>query len=154
MACERSLRWQTQALKLLERYGPNQEIGPQIVDVIISGIEILVMRGRHPTELKSWLSPFLDPETRRIDRLYASHHVLLDAIMRSYFLCEALEGRAGKDVDPLAPRPKQHGKTDSGRGYQDTSQHDRELREVVGSVSRAYAWACPVHSFKRCNRDR
>lgn len=126
--------------KLLERYGPSQEIGPQIVDIIISGIELLVMRGRHPTELKSWLSPFLDPETRRIDRLYGSHHVLLDAIMRSYFLCEALEGRVGKDVDPLAPRPKPEGKPDSGRGYQDTSQHDRELREVVGSVSRAYAW--------------
>ncbi|MDG3580716.1 NACHT domain-containing protein [Rhizobium sp. YJ-22] len=126
--------------KLLERYGPNQELGPRIVDIIISGVELLVMRGRHPTELKSWLSPFLDNETRRIDRLYGSHHVLLDAIMRSYLLCEALEGRVGKDVDPLAPRPKPEGKPESGRGYQDTSQHDRELREVVGSVSRAYAW--------------
>lgn len=126
--------------KMLERYGPNQEIGPKIVDIIISGIELLVMRGRHPTELKSWLSPFLDPETRRIDRLYSSHHALLDAIMRSYFLCEALEGRVGKDVDPLAPRFTPEGKRDSGRGYQDTSQHDRELREVVGSVSRVYAW--------------
>lgn len=126
--------------KLLERYGPNQEIGPHIVDIIISGVELLVMRGRHPTELKSWLSPFLDSETRRIDRLYGSHHALLDAIMRSYFLCEALEGHVGKDVDPLAPRPKPEGKPDSGRGYQDTSQHDRELREVVGSVSRVYAW--------------
>lgn len=126
--------------KLLERYGPNQELGPQIVDIIISAVELLVMRGRHPTKLKSWLSPFLESETRRIDRLYGSHHTLLDAIMRSYFLCEALAGRIGKDVDPLAPRPKQEGKPDSGRGYQDTSQHDRELREVVGSVSRAYAW--------------
>lgn len=126
--------------KLLERYGPNQEIGPQIVDIIISGVELLAMRGRFPTELKSWLSPFLDAETRRVDRVYASHHVLLDAIMRSYFLCEALEGRVGKDVDPLVPRPKQEGKPYGGRGYQDTSQHDRELREVVGSVSRAYAW--------------
>ena len=126
--------------KLLERYGSNQEIGPHIVDLIISGVELLVMRGRHPTELKSWLSPFLDSETRRIDRLYGSHHALLDAIMRSYFLCEALEGRVGRDVDPLAPRPKPEGKPDSGRGYQDTNQHDRELREVVGSVSRVYAW--------------
>jgi hypothetical protein len=126
--------------KLLERYGPNQELGPQIVDIIISGVELAVMRGRPPTELKSWLSPFLDAETRRIDRLYGSHHALLDAIMRSFYLCEALEGRVGKDVDPLAPRPKPEGKPDSGQGYQDTSQHDRELREVVGSVSRVYAW--------------
>lgn len=126
--------------KLLERYGPNQELGPRIVDIIISGVEILVMSGRHPTELKSWLSPFLDRETRRIDRLYGSNHVLLDAIMRSYLLCEALEGRVGKDVDPLAPRPKPEGRPESGRGYQDTSQHDRKLREVVGSVSRVYAW--------------
>lgn len=130
--------------KLLERYGPNQEIGPQIVDIIISGVELLVMRGRLPTELKSWLSPFLDAEARRIDRLYASHHVLLDAIMRSYFLCEALEGRVGKGVDPLAPRPKPEEKPDSARGYQDTSQHDRELREVVGSVSKVYAWRAQV----------
>ena len=126
--------------KLLERYGPNRDLGPQIVDIIISGIELLVMKGHLPTEIKSWLSPFLDPETRRIDRLYGSQHILLDAIMRSYFLCEALEGRVGKDVEPLTPRPKQEGKQDSGRGYQDTNQHDRELREVVGSVSRAYAW--------------
>jgi hypothetical protein len=126
--------------KLLERYGPNQEIGPQIVDIIISGVELLVMRGRPPAELKSWLSPFLDPETRRVDRLYGSHHALLDAIMRSFYLCEAHEGRVGKDVDPLVPRPTPERKPDSGRGYQDTNQHDRELREVVGSVSRAYAW--------------
>lgn len=126
--------------KLLERYGSNQEIGPQIVDVIISGVELLVTRGRPPAEFKILLSPFLDSETRRIDRLYASHHVLLDAIMRCFYLCEALEGRVGKDVDPLAPRPKPEGKPDSRRGYQDTGQHDRELRDVVGSVSRAYAW--------------
>lgn len=128
------------SVKLLERYGPNQEIGPQIVDIIISGVELLVTRGRVPAELKSWLSPFLDTETRRVDRLYGSHHALLDAIMRSFYLCEAIEGRVGKDVDPLVPRPKPEGKPDSGRAHQDTSQHDRELREVAGSVSRVYAW--------------
>lgn len=126
--------------KLLERHGLNQEIGPKIVDIIISGVELLVMRGRPPAELKSWLSPFVDTETRRVDRLYGSHHNLLDAIMRCFYLCEALEGRAGKDVDPLASRPKPEGKPNNSRGYQDTSQHDRELHEVVGSVSRVYAW--------------
>lgn len=130
--------------KLLERHGPNQEIGPKIVDIIISGVELLVMRGRPSAELKSWLSPFLDIEIRRVDRLYGSHHNLLDAIMRCFYLCEALEGRVGKDVDPLAPRPNSEGKPSSSRGYQDTSQHDRELREVVGSVSRVYAWRAQV----------
>ena len=98
------------------------------------------MRGRHPTELKSWIAPFLDSEIRRVDRLYGSHHDLLDAIMRSFYLYEVLEGRIGKDVDPLAPRPKPEGKQGSSRGYQDTDRHDRELREVIGSVSRVYAW--------------
>jgi NACHT domain len=126
--------------KLLERYGPHQEIGPKVVDMIISGVELLVMRGRHPKELKSLLSPFLDLETRRIDRLYSSDHVLLDAVMRSYFLCEAIEGRTGKNVDPLIPRPKPEEQPNGGRSHQDADRHDRELREVVGAVSRIYAW--------------
>ncbi|WP_320198948.1 hypothetical protein RMR16_019400 [Agrobacterium sp. rho-13.3] len=130
--------------KLLERFGPNTEIGPQIIDTIISGVELLAMRGRPPTELRSWLSHFLNAETRRINRVNASHHVLLDALMRSYFLCEALDGRTGKGADPLAPRAKPEKRPDIARGYQDTSQHDREVREVVGSVSKVYAWRAQV----------
>lgn len=127
--------------ELLERYGPRQEVGPKIVDIVLSGLELLVARGQPPAELMEWLSPFLDPEIRRIDRLYGSHHTLLDAIMRSFYLAEALEGRAGEASDPLAPRPpKPQDKPDRDRSYQDNSRHDRELLEVVGSVSKVYAW--------------
>jgi hypothetical protein len=123
----------------LKRYGPDEKLGQIAVDLLLGGIEILVLRGARPPDLSKWLAPFLETEVRRIDNRFASESQLLDAIMRSYFLNEAVNAREGDPSGLLIDRPKgDH--NNAQNSHRDTSQHDRELKEVIGAVATFYSW--------------
>lgn len=124
---------------MVKQYGPNEKYGPIAVDTLLSGLELLILRGCTPADLSDWLAPFLDKEVRRIESRSASESHLLDAIMRSYFLSEAVSGHEGNPESLLIGRPKLEGKQ-ARQAYKDTSEHDREINEVIGSVAKFYAW--------------
>ena len=65
-------------------------IGAYVLDTIFSAAEILVGHGVRSELVDSILSGFCDPFLRRIDKLFEFEVTLIDAILRSYCLKEAM----------------------------------------------------------------
>ena len=89
----------------LGQHGQDGAIGPYVIDTVLSATEILVGHGVHTDISMTILSPFLDSDLRRIDKRNEFEVPLLDAILRSCCLSEAMGGKAVDASDVLTARP-------------------------------------------------
>lgn len=125
--------------KLVAYSGYSSEgLGPHALDLVLTAAEILSRHG-HSGLIEQVITPFLDPDVRRVDRLHDFEARLLDAILRSHSLSVAM-GRvfpSGEGV--LFPRPPQTADQRSRRRDGHEEQHDRQLGEIVAAIHGFYA---------------
>ncbi len=113
-----------------------------VADTMLSAAEILAGRGVHRTVCETVLTPFLDPEFRRIDKRRASEHDIpaLDAILRSWCLAQAMDGRPVRAADVLTPspdpEPKDRKRPDAQTRYAD--EEERKLRSLLEAIAPLY----------------
>ena len=114
-------------------------IGSYVIDTVLSAVEILVSRGIRTDLISSILSPFLDPDIRRLDARHEFEVPLLDAILRSICLSEVMLGNEISTSDVLTPRPalKEGEEIGSTTGRHGTD-HDRRMKELMAVLSPIY----------------
>ena len=123
----------------LGRHSEDGAIGPYVIDTVLSAAEILIGHGVHPDISMTILSPFLDSDLRRVDKRNDFEVPLLDAILRSYCLSEALDGKAVNTSDVLTARPKSEEETTRGAHRQYEDRHDSQLKGVITAITPVYA---------------
>lgn len=113
----------------------------RVVDLLLTGCEVLTARDPSRANVDAILDRLLAPERRRIDRLYTSEVVKLDAIFRAHALREARAGRIPVSPGVFEPRPRREPQDPKGRPKADdlAERHDRELREFAEAVFPLYA---------------
>lgn len=114
------------------------KLEPYAIDTLLTAAEILVARGGNKDVAMKVVEPFLDTELRRIDRCHDFETSLLDAILRSLCLSEAINGREAKAGMVLTARPKPVNEPRNSRLSGDEEQHDRQLRELVEALIQFY----------------
>ncbi|WP_428000767.1 hypothetical protein [Acidovorax sp.] len=135
---------------LARAQGTGDSVGPWIIDSILAAAELLIARQGDQTVALAALTPFLDPDLRRIDKVHDSQHLLLDAILRAVTLSDAMARRGTQPSQVLTPRPvpseeeKQKSRHDSH-----AEEHDRKVGEMIGTfcdlyVARATVFASPT----------
>ena len=114
-------------------------IGSYVLDTIISAAEILVGHGVRSELVDSILSPFRDPYLRRIDKRFEFEVTLIDAILRSYCLKEAMLGNVINASEILIARPKLEQEEGEAKTYSTREdRHDRELNDLMGIIAPLY----------------
>ena len=128
---------------LLGQYSENDAVGPFVIDTVLSAVEILVGHGVHPDISMKILTPFLDSDLRRIDKRHEFEAPLLDAILRSFCLSEAIVGKKANASEVLTappPKPEDDG-TDTMKGarFRNEYSHDSQLHGVLATITPLYA---------------
>lgn len=115
------------------------EVGLWTIDTALTAAEILIARNGDLSIAMGMLSPFLDIELRRIDKVHESHHLLIDAILRAVTLTDVLAGGTGTAHPILTPRP-QPSDEEKKKAQHDSyaEEHDRKLRELVDAFFGLY----------------
>lgn len=108
------------------------------LDTVLSGAEILASSGKYKHIILNLLTPFIDPEIRRIDQLHEHEVELIHTIIRSYTLAECLDGRDVDAKNIFIPRPSSD--NNEGKYWQGNNQndHDTNLQEMVSNISGLY----------------
>ena len=123
--------------------GEYLNIGAQparVVDLMLTGCEILTARAPARTSVDVVLGRLLVDGRRRIDRAHASNPVRLDTVFRAYALQEARSGRRPVSSEVLEPRPEvPRDATKRAVRISDADRHDREVRDLVKAVFPVYA---------------
>ena len=125
--------------RTLGQYRQDGAIRPYVIDMVLSAAEILVGHGVHPHICMKILAPFLDSDLRRIDKRYDFEVPLLDGILRSYCLNEAMSGKAVNASDVLTARPESEGDTPRGARRRRGDHHDDSLKGVIAAITPIYA---------------
>lgn len=114
--------------------GPG-DIMEQLLDIYITGCELLAADDANAKEVLALLAPFVSEEARYKDRLRSSDSAQIDAIFRAHALCSCIDPDripAGKVfLDP----PKEEAK----RGRGQDRQHLEQLQEMFQRVYAARA---------------
>lgn len=138
----------TQGLASLKRrfdLGPNglrytdygEKPRQAIIDTVLSAAEILVAAGARSATTDAVFAAFQDPEARCLGRMHDFDVALMDAILRSCTLGDAIAGTK-TTVDTLfTPRPPTAG-DDKRRHRSDHDSTDRAVKEVAGLVLDLY----------------
>ena len=116
--------------------GLGDTISPYVIDIVLSAAEILVGHGIHSEIATAILSPFLDSDLRRIDKRNDFEVPLLDAILRSYCLSEAMGGKAVSASDVLKARPLE---PKDGASERARLRHDSPLKDIIAEITPVYA---------------
>ena len=128
---------------LLGKYSKNDEVDHYVIDTVLSAVEILVGHGVHPDISMKILTPFLNSDLRRIDKRHEFETPLLDAILRSYCLSEAIVGKKANASDVLTARPPtpEDDATDTTKGARVRHEysHDSQLHGVIATIIPLYA---------------
>ena len=123
----------------LGQYGEDSVFDSYITDTVLSAAEILIGHGVHQDISMTILSPFLDPGLRRIDKRNDLEVSLLDAILRSYCLNEAINRRAVNMSEVLTARPDSEEETTSGAQHHHEDSRDRQLKDLIAVIAPVYA---------------
>ena len=113
----------------------------RLVDLLLTGCEVLTARDPSRAGVDSILDRFLEPGWRRIDRHHTSSPQKLDVVFRAYALREARAGRVPATSGIFEPRPQKESKDAKRRRADDEyeERHDRELREFTTAMFPSYA---------------
>lgn len=114
-------------------------LGPWIIDTAMAAAEILVARDGEKHAVTETINPFLDPELRRIDKVYESNHLLIDIVFRAVTLADAMADKETTSDQIFLPRPSLP-KEGPNKAKHDSyaTQHDRELGELVSAFAELY----------------
>ena len=123
---------------ILEQYSRHSEIGPYVVDTVLSAAEILVGNGAKLEISNKILSPFIDTDLRRIDRRHSFEVPLLDAILRSYCLSEALKGKTVSSSDVLTVPPQSENESATSTRRRHENHPDSKLKTIIDAVTPVY----------------
>ena len=105
---------------------------PAVMDIVLSAAEILMASGARSSTTDAVFAPFQDPEIRRLGRLHDFDVALLDAILRSCTLADAIAGTQTTIDTLFAPRLPA---ADDRRAHRsDEDQTDRGVKDVAGLV--------------------
>ena len=116
-------------------------VGAYVLDTVLTATEILVGRGAGSNLVSSILSPFIDPELRRIDHRHEFEIPLVDAILRSICLSEAILGNEVSPSMVLTERPIPEGDKAEAKqkeNYTRGSRHDNEMNELIEVIAPVY----------------
>ena len=114
-------------------------IGPYVIDTVLSAAEILVGRGAYPDIPKKIISPFLDSDLRRMDKRHDFEVPLLDAILRSYCLSEAMRGNSAAASDVLTVPNTSDDDSRKGDQRQRRFHPDSQLKKLIDVITPVYA---------------
>lgn len=129
---------------LLNRSYIEDEIGPYVIDTVLSAAEILSGHGSYHELCLSVVAPFLDRELRRIDRRHEHEVALLDAILRAYCLREALKGKEVDASKVLAAEPEPDDGGQKGNRRRRADGHDQRTRNVISAITQTYAYRAAI----------
>ena len=92
---------------------------------------------------RNWLSHschrFVIPFHRRVDKRFEFEVTLIDAILRSFCLKEAMLGKVIDTSDILIARPKIEGEEENPKTHSTReNEHDRELNGLMGIIAPLY----------------
>ncbi len=124
---------------ILKRSYEDSHTGPYVIDTVLSAAEILIGHNKYLKLSASVLAPFLDTDLRRIDKLHDFEVPLLDAILRSYCLNEAMNGNEVDVSRVLMARPNSENDNPRGNDKRHEDDHDRRLKEVMSVIAPVYA---------------
>jgi len=134
-------RWTRNAGAIVARAEHSQsEAGLWAVETALTAAEILIARNGDRCVAMGALSPFLDPELRRIDKVNEYQHLMIDAIMRSVTLTDILAGGNGAAQLIFTPRPEPSDEEKKKARYDShLDDHDRKVRELINAFVELYA---------------
>ncbi|MDN8646964.1 hypothetical protein Q0S62_00810 [Stenotrophomonas indicatrix] len=134
-------RWIRKAGIIMVRAELSQdEVGLWTVETVLTAAEILIARNGDRCVAIDALSPFLDPELRRIDKVHESHHLLVDAFLRAVTLTDVLAGGGDATLPILTPRPERSDEEKKNVRYDGhADDHDRKMRELIDAFLELYA---------------
>lgn len=133
------LRFALDADTIVHR-GREQSLGPCVVDMLLTAVELLVARRKHMALARNVLAPFLGCGVRRIDRLRDYDVPLLDAIIRAYCLRQRLDGENISADEILTCRRDEPDDDSAHRArspVEDSSE--RKLKDAVRVMTAIYA---------------
>lgn len=130
--------------ELLSRSYVEDEIGPYVIDTVLSAAEILSGHGSYRELCLSVVAPFLDRELRRIDRRHEFEVALLDAILRAYCLRGALKGKEADASKVLVEKPKPEDGGQTGNRRRRDDGHDPRTRNVISAITQTYAYRAAI----------
>ena len=108
-----------------------------VIDTVLSAAEILVAAGVRSATTDSVFASFQDPEARRLGRMHDFDVALLDAILRSCTLGDAIAGTKTSIDTVFTPRLPATS-DDKRRDRSDYDRTDRGVKEVAGIVLSLY----------------
>ncbi len=114
----------------------------RVLESVLTACEILTIKGAVPELVDRLLVDFLDPEVRRVDRLYTHEPFKLDLLFRAYALREVRAGRTPnvETVFEARPTPANEDNQRDQRGRSEApEQADRPLKELTRTVFGVYA---------------
>ena len=123
----------------LKRSYEDGHAGPYVIDTVLSAAEILIGHNKHRKLAVSILTPFLDPDLRRIDKRHEFEVPLLDAILRSYCLSEAMNGNEVDESRVLTTKPNSQDSTPRDNDRRGENSHDQRMTEVMSVIAPIYA---------------
>lgn len=134
-------RWTRKAGTIVARAELSRdEVGLWTVETALTAAEILIARNGDRYAAMDALSPFLDPELRRIDKVHESHHLMIDAILRAMTLTDVLASGSGAAEPILTPRPERSDEEKRKTRYDShADDHDRKVRELVDAFVELYS---------------
>ena len=126
--------------RALGRHESNDDTGSYVIDTVLSGAEILAGHGVHTDVSTVIMSPFVDSSLRRIDKRRDFEIPLLDAILRSYCLKQALNGKEAQEADVLTAHLIESRDDASGKVPLGTMHgRDRPLKDIMAALTPIYA---------------
>ncbi len=108
-----------------------------IIDTVLSAAEILVAAGARSETTDAVFASFQDPEARRLGRMHDFDVALLDAILRSCTLSDAIAGTKTTVDTVFTPRMPAAG-DEKRRQRSEEDRTDRNVKEVAGLVLSFY----------------
>ncbi|WP_439597982.1 AAA family ATPase [Falsiroseomonas sp.] len=126
--------------KDLDNYLERDARPARLIDLLLTGCEILTARAPACRAVDVILTRLLQADRRRIDRHHASNSLRLDAVFRAYALLEARSGRRPKASDVFEPRREVAKEGKSRASSNDYSErHDREMVDLARIIFPSYA---------------
>ena len=129
-------------------------IGPYVIDTVLSAAEILVGHGAYPEIANIIISPFLDYDLRRMDKRHDFEVPLLDAILRSCCLTEAMRGKSVAASDVLTVPTMSDSDSPMGGRRQREFHPDSQLKKLVDAITPVYVARAQIIVGAQTNKGK
>lgn len=124
--------------KFASRMSYDDGLAASVLDLVVTGCELCASDATLSDDARAVLESFLQPELRRVDKLYGYYSTLLDLLLRAHCLFLKLNGTQADFLTPRPPpvEPADESITRTRKKYEE--QHDREIQELVAPLLPIY----------------